>query len=336
MWGIAGAITIVIPPDATSGPITVTSPEGSATWTRDFTVVPKPIVTGFMPDHGVPGTVVQLVGSNLEQIVRLSLGSIPISYDPALKAFTVPLDAVSGAVTVVSHYSETITTSAFTVTHDNDLGVAVSVSLTNAIVPTTMHYSITVTNNGSPPVDGVVLTDRFARTNTYLGDGFSLFPEPPAIDDPVNLGIEVTAASASQGQCYITNGIVQCELGTIGGGQTATVEISLRATLPGVVYHMAKVNSGNSDPDPRDNQWLSTALVVSAGELQIRRLGVDQLEIKWPSGNGTWSLTSAEKAGATQWNPVGGPVVGIDGWNVVTEQPSGTMRLYRLESTGSP
>jgi hypothetical protein len=336
MWGFAGAITIVIPPNATTGPITVISPEGSATWTRDFTVVPKPVVTGFMPDHGTPGTVVELVGSNLEQIVRLRLGSIPLAYDGPLRAFTVPLEAVSGAVTVVSHYSEILTPASFIVTHDNDLGVTDSVSLANAVVPTAMHYSIVVTNKGSLPGDNVVLVNRFARTNTYVADGFSLFPERPTADKPGNLGIEVTAASANQGQCLVTNGMVQCELGSIGGGQTAMVEIWLRATLPGVVYHLAKVNSGHSDPDPRDNQWVSTASLVAAGELQIRKLDGNQLEIRWPNGSRTWSLTSADSPGPIQWKPVSGRIVGIDNWNVVTEPVSVTARIYRLESTDSP
>jgi hypothetical protein len=99
-------ISVVIPPHATTGPITVISPEGSATHSRLFTVVQRPVITGFVPETGSPGTVIRLVGTNLESIVSLRMGAVPVEYDQALRTFKVPLDAESGPLTMVFAYRE--------------------------------------------------------------------------------------------------------------------------------------------------------------------------------------------------------------------------------------
>jgi hypothetical protein len=56
-------IDAMVPVAAVTGPITVTTPAGTATSSTAFTVLPK--VTSFRPTSGPPGTVVRITGTGL-------------------------------------------------------------------------------------------------------------------------------------------------------------------------------------------------------------------------------------------------------------------------------
>src|SRR5205807_5910747 len=56
-------ISTSVPTGASSGVITVTTPDGSGTSPSSFTVIVAPAVTGFSPDRGIPGSSVAIAGS---------------------------------------------------------------------------------------------------------------------------------------------------------------------------------------------------------------------------------------------------------------------------------
>lgn len=64
-WMTSTYILFQIPAGATSGPITVTTPGGTATSTGTFTVFPSPTITSFSPASGPVGTAMSLSGTNL-------------------------------------------------------------------------------------------------------------------------------------------------------------------------------------------------------------------------------------------------------------------------------
>ncbi len=57
-------ITAIVPESATSGPIAVTTPGGTATSAGSFTVIPAPTIADFTPTSGPGGTSVTINGTN--------------------------------------------------------------------------------------------------------------------------------------------------------------------------------------------------------------------------------------------------------------------------------
>jgi IPT/TIG domain len=99
--GSAAAFTVVsdslisatVPAGATDGPISVTTPNGSATSSGDFTVqAEQPSISGFSPGSGPVGTVVTISGSNLSLADSVTFGGV------AASTFTVVSDSELTAV----------------------------------------------------------------------------------------------------------------------------------------------------------------------------------------------------------------------------------------------
>ena len=118
----ATQIVATVPPSATTGPVTVTVGTTTVTSSADFVVVgAPPVITGFAPAYGDPGSSVTVSGSSLDPIpgaTTAALGSAAVSItavsDSAL-TFTVPVDAVSGAIGVTTPDGSAATASDFVV-----------------------------------------------------------------------------------------------------------------------------------------------------------------------------------------------------------------------------
>jgi photosystem II stability/assembly factor-like uncharacterized protein len=110
-------VTAVVPPGATSGAITVTTPGGSAA-SSDFTVIHAPSVRGFTPSSGAVGASVTLTGADLS-------GATSVRFHGALASFTVisatqivttvPANGTTGAVAVTTPGGVATSASSFTV-----------------------------------------------------------------------------------------------------------------------------------------------------------------------------------------------------------------------------
>lgn len=112
-----GAALVILPPNAISGTITVTTPEGSATAKL---LVPPTISSGPSPGEGAAGTQVTLSGLTFTGTTKVTFSnnvSVPFTLTPGLTqtlTFNVPTGAVSGPITVTNAGGST-TSSAFTV-----------------------------------------------------------------------------------------------------------------------------------------------------------------------------------------------------------------------------
>lgn len=73
-------ITATVPSGATTGPIAVTTPWGTATSAMSFTVIPKPLITSFAPTNGPVGASVTINGSGLSGPTSVQLGGVSASY----------------------------------------------------------------------------------------------------------------------------------------------------------------------------------------------------------------------------------------------------------------
>lgn len=96
-------ITATVPSGATSGPISVTTPNGSATSANPFAVVPK--ISGFTPTGGIVGTVVTINGSAFTGTTDVRFNGAPSAFTVVsygVITATVPADAVTGKITVIT------------------------------------------------------------------------------------------------------------------------------------------------------------------------------------------------------------------------------------------
>ena len=116
----ATQIVTQVPTGATTGPISVTSPNGSATSSTPFTVGPllfPPTITGFTPTIGVAGTAVTINGTNFNLVsannrVRFNITSATVTSSTATQIQTqVPSGTGSGPIQVMTGYG-TATSSA--------------------------------------------------------------------------------------------------------------------------------------------------------------------------------------------------------------------------------
>jgi hypothetical protein len=115
-------ITATVPSGATSGPITVSGPNGSATSSSSFSVTPAataPSISGISPTSGPPGTVIVITGSAFTGATSVTLNGRAISYtvvsDTQIRA-TVPNGAKSGPIRVTTPGGTATSTAGFTVT----------------------------------------------------------------------------------------------------------------------------------------------------------------------------------------------------------------------------
>ena len=116
----ATSMEAVVPSGATSGPISVVTPGGTAVSTEPFTVVPPPTLTRFTPATGPAGTRVTLTGTYFlgATAVRFNgVGAVEFEVvsGRSIEA-VVPRGATSGPISVVTPGGMAVSAEPFTVT----------------------------------------------------------------------------------------------------------------------------------------------------------------------------------------------------------------------------
>jgi hypothetical protein len=119
--GSDGQITAQVPTGATSGPVSVTTPNGTGSSTSSFTVTGTiPEIAGFTPGSGAVGASVGLGGRHFTGATSVQFNGVPATFvvnsDTSISA-TVPAGATSGTITVTSPSGTATSSGSFTVTH---------------------------------------------------------------------------------------------------------------------------------------------------------------------------------------------------------------------------
>ncbi|MCC6544773.1 MAG: DUF11 domain-containing protein, partial [Nitrospirae bacterium] len=101
----------------------------------------------------------------------------------------------------------------------------------------TLTYNITVTNSGPNAASNVTMTDTIPGSTTFV------------------------SATSSQGSCSGSS-TVNCSLGTINNGASATVTIVVIPTTAGTISNKASVTSSTTDPNSSNNTtpWVYTTV----------------------------------------------------------------------------
>ncbi|WP_018681194.1 DUF11 domain-containing protein [Actinokineospora enzanensis] len=139
----------------------------------------------------------------------------------------------------------TVTT---TVQRVSDLALTKTAIPTPVVVGAPIAYTLTVTNNGPSAADAVV------------------------VNDPLPTGLTATGEQSTQGTCTITGQTVNCALGTVAAGATASVTIT--ADTPGTVpaagfTNTATVASASTDPNPANNTATHVANVTAQADITV-------------------------------------------------------------------
>ncbi|MGQ9897983.1 MAG: IPT/TIG domain-containing protein [Acidobacteriota bacterium] len=115
----ATQITATVPAGATTGPISVSTPDGTATSATDFTVFgSEPTITGFTPTSGPVGTVVTITGTNFEDVDYVDFNDTPATFtvnSATQITATVPIGAATGPIRVSTSAGSAMSATNFTV-----------------------------------------------------------------------------------------------------------------------------------------------------------------------------------------------------------------------------
>jgi uncharacterized repeat protein (TIGR01451 family) len=91
------------------------------------------------------------------------------------------------------------------------------------------------------------------------------------LTDTLPAGVTYESATPSQGSCAEALGIVDCPLGTVASGATATVTIAVRPQAPGTITNNAGVVSLALDNDLSDNNASAETTVGQAADLSLTK-----------------------------------------------------------------
>ena len=193
------AIQATVPAGAATGPVSVTTPGGTATSSNNFTVVSPPTITGLSPTSGPLGTSVTINGTGLTGATSVTFNSVSASFtltsDTAIQA-TVPAGATTGLVSV--------TTPGGTATSANNFTVVSAPTISN-FSPTAGPLGTSVT------ISGTNFTGATAVTFNGVSAAFTV-NSPTAIQATVPAG-------ATTGPVSVT---------TPGGTATSTSSFAVR------------------------------------------------------------------------------------------------------------
>ena len=162
------------------------------------------------------------------------------SADPITNTATVQGDQVDG------NDANNSATEATAVVRQADLAITNADSPDPVAVGQTLTYTLTVSNNGPSNAPSVTATDNLPSGVTY------------------------ESATPSHGSCSQASGTVTCDLGAIGTGGSATVEIKVTPPTSGTITNTASVaGNGSIDPNSANDTASAQTAVKLVTELSV-------------------------------------------------------------------
>lgn len=216
----ATQIYATVPPNATSGPISVTTPAGTATSSSSFFVSGAPVVTGFSPAGGPVGSTVVIEGQRFMGATNVLFNNVgtanfSVTADSQIHA-TVPSGATAGRIKVQNPFGEGVSGTDFVV------GSAPSI---NSFNPVGGPAGTQVTVKGANFTTAANMKVRFNGSNatfTVTAVGVELVATVPAnagtgpISVETLFGTNTTSSNFLFGSAPIITGF------SPAGGQTNT------------------------------------------------------------------------------------------------------------------
>lgn len=203
------AVTVEVPPDAASGPVTLQTEGGTATSPTDFTLAtaPAPSISDFDPKHGPVGTTVNVTGASL----RADNADPLVTFQgangarlPALVTFSgasethaiVPNGAVTGNIELTTAGGLATSLTPFTVDASQDFRLTVAPSSATAVRGGTATYVVSVNS------DQQTFTQMARLSATGLPSGVTAKFEPAQITSGASSTLSVSTPSALSANSY--------------------------------------------------------------------------------------------------------------------------------------
>lgn len=302
-------IGATVPPGVTSGTISVTTPGGTATSSSLFYA--PPMITGFVPTHGSPGTDVTIGGSNFTNATAVLFNGVPATSftvtNNSLLGAIVPNGATTGPITVAGPGGTNASASVFTI-DSADLGVSVTGAPDPVFIGSNLVYTIVITNIGPVSASNVRLTNTLSPSVAFK------------------------SSTASQGVLNTGANPISGALGSINNGASVTVTLTVVPTAIGSITNTAIVTSDTPDANSANNTFVTATTVWPLPFLSITNLMSNGLmQVSWPAPLSGFTLQFATNLSANiVWANDSGAKV-VNGTNVsVTETSIGTARFFRL------
>ena len=102
--------------------------------------------------------------------------------------------------------------------------------------------------------------------------------------DTLPNNVNFVSATASQGSCAQTNGIVTCNVGALASAFDSMVNIVVKPTVAGTLTNTVNVIAHETDPVPSNNTATQTTTVVPVFKLTVSKTGSGSGTITTPDG----------------------------------------------------
>jgi len=302
------SLVATVPAAVSSGPISVTTPAGTTNSSRLFYAAP--VINGFAPTHGLPGTNVIITGTNFlgASHVRFNGTNAPIvSLDNGHVTATVPVGATTGPITVVAPAGTNTSANNFVLDYTSDVAVSLADAPDPVTVGSNLVYTISIANHGPYNAPNVQLT------NTLSGS------------------VNLISADTTQGSLATNNNPIIGHFGAIAVGGSVTVTLTVVPQTVGVITNTAAVGADLADPALGNNSGTVTTTVLPLPLLSIRLLSANRVMLSWPVALTNYALEFKRVLSTTTpWSNVTTAVSISGNQKVVVETNTGAMSFYRL------
>jgi len=193
----------------------------------------------------------------------------------------------------------------FGVYQTNDLAVTMTNSPVTALVGSNLTYSISLLNAGPNSSTGVLVTNTLPSDATFI------------------------SAVSSQGTCTVTNGLVTCNLGTLGNLSSATITITVLPTIAGLpLTNSVSVIRNEADANLSNNAAMSVIIPSYALSLLLQG-AADYSGSTWRSGgNVLWLSETNVTHDAIDAAQSGSIINSQQSWIETTVRGPGTLSFW--------
>lgn len=241
-----------------------------------------------------PGIVLSATASQGSAIVSSSevifnLGSINANGSASLQVATRPsaTGVITNLSTVVSQVQDPVT--------NNNVAVAITTS-----VSTSADLAVSLVGTPDPVLIGSNLTFRAVVANNGPSTASGVI-----LTNPLPNSVNFVSAITSQGSSTVTNGVFLANLGSIPPGSSATVDILVVPTVPGLLNAVVGVAASTADPVNGNNvaseqiAVQGNAALIVAGDSSLLAEGPGSINGAIDSGETVTMSFSLRNKGAT-------------------------------------
>src|SRR5581483_3052251 len=292
------SLSATVPDNALSGPVSVTTPAGTASSSGIFYGAPR--ITDFTPTHGLPGNNVTIHGLNFlgGTVWFFGLAAAVVSLNNTQIVATVPVGAKTGQITVRGPGGTNTSTASFVLDYTSDLTVSITNSANPITVGSNLTFTISIFNKGPFAAPNVTFTNTL----------------------PTN--VTIVAVSLPPGWLLATNGptLIGSATNLVTGGSLGAF-VTVRPQVRGDITASVTVDSDYTDPAPGDN---SDSIVTTVQPLALLSIGalVNQVKVSWPAALTNYVLEFRNGLNAP-WSPSTLTPASSGGFQFIIETNSG-------------